>query len=477
MKTLTTDVAIIGAGTAGLTAYRAARRRDADTLLIEAGPYGTTCAREGCMPSKLLIAAADAAHHVDTADQFGIRVDERTIDGRAVMDRVRRERDRFVGFVVDSTESIDEAHRLRGHARFLGPNLLQVGDDLQVEARAIVIATGSTPWIPPELQHLKDRLMTNSEIFEMEDLPESIAVFGPGVIGLELGQALHRLGVRVTFFSPFQDLGSARDPEIQRVARKVFGEELDLQLNVQDIDVQEVSQGFRVRWQTEDGDHREATFEKALVTAGRRPNLKHLDLEKSGLALDDRGIPIHDTQTTQCGDSPIFIAGDASHRHAVLHEAADEGRFAGDNAARFPDVRANIRRIPLTITFTDPQMASVGRPYDEVDFDTHVVGEVSYDNQGRARVMGQNKGLVRIYGCKGRGCLRGAELFGPRVEHTAHLLAWAIQCQLTVEQTLRMPFYHPVIEEGIRTGLRDVSKNLKIQRPLQAGELRYGPGT
>src|SRR5438552_533944 len=191
------DVAVIGAGTAGLAAYRAARAAGASAVIIEAGAYGTTCARVGCMPSKLLIAAAEAAHAIDRAPGFGVHVDGATrIDGREVMDRVRRERDRFVGFVVDGVQAIPESDRIRGHAKFVDANTLEV-DGKRIEARSIVIATGSRPTIPPMLKDLGDRLIVNDDVFDWQDLPRSVAVFGPGVIGLEIGQALARLGVRV----------------------------------------------------------------------------------------------------------------------------------------------------------------------------------------------------------------------------------------------------------------------------------------
>jgi dihydrolipoamide dehydrogenase len=135
MQTRQVDVAIIGAGSAGLNARREVVRRGGRPLLIESGPYGTTCARVGCMPSKLLIAAAEVAHEIGRAELFGLRIaDGWRIDGRAVMARVRLERDRFAGFVVRQTESYPEAERLRGHARFVGPTTLQVDNHTRVEA-------------------------------------------------------------------------------------------------------------------------------------------------------------------------------------------------------------------------------------------------------------------------------------------------------------------------------------------------------
>ena len=149
MYTVQTDVAIIGAGSAGLPAYRAAKAAGASAILIEGGPHGTTCARVGCMPSKLLIAAAEAAHAAQHTAPFGVHVDGPVrVDGRAVMQRVKSERDRLVGFVLDSVDAIPAADKLTGYARFIDDGLLQVGDHTRVRARSVVIATGSSPVVP-----------------------------------------------------------------------------------------------------------------------------------------------------------------------------------------------------------------------------------------------------------------------------------------------------------------------------------------
>src|SRR5512134_3825958 len=174
MKTLTVDVAVIGAGTAGLAAYRAARARGARALVIEAGPHGTTCARVGCMPSKLLIAAAEAAHAIDTAPAFGVHAKGGLrVDSAAVLARVRRERDRFAGFMVDATEASPEAQRVRGHARFTGPTTLEVDARIRVEARTIVVAAGSHPFVPSPFDAIRDWILVSDDVFELEDLPES----------------------------------------------------------------------------------------------------------------------------------------------------------------------------------------------------------------------------------------------------------------------------------------------------------------
>lgn len=473
------DVAIIGAGTAGMSAYRAARKHTDSIVMIEGGPYGTTCARVGCMPSKLLIAAADSANHLHKAPMFGVHPGETRIDGKAVMARVRRERDRFVGFVLDAVEGFPEAHRLRGHARFLSPHRLVVDGKVELEAGRVVIATGSRPNLPGFLQEAKDRLVVNDDVFEWEDLPESVAVFGPGIIGLELGQALCRLGVRVRMFGVSGGVGPLQEEAIRKYALAAFNDEFPLDAESKVKSVERTDEGVRIVFTDPDRGEVAETFDYLLAATGRRPNVDGLDIQNADIAQDDRGSPLFDHYTLRCGDSHIFLAGDANNDAPLLHEAADEGRIAGDNAARYPDVRAGLRRVPLGIVFTDPQIATVGMSLGEVNErckGCYAVGEVSFEGQGRSRVIGANKGLLHVYGERGSGLFLGAEMFGPAAEHIGHLLAWAVQKRMTVSEMLEMPFYHPVIEEGLRTALRDLNRNLDIGPQPVERCLDCGPG-
>lgn len=476
MKTRQVDVAIIGAGTAGLNASREAKRAGANWLLIDPGPYGTTCARVGCMPSKLLIAAAERARDIAGAQLFGLQVNDWEVDGPAVLKRVRAERDRFAGIVSDLVESFDDANLLRGRARFVSPTSLVVDDEVRVTAKAIVIATGSSPWTPPQLEPVADAIMISDDIFEMQDLPKTMAIFGTGIIGLELGQALTQLGVAVEFFNPFEALGRFSDPKMIAETEKLLGAQLTLHLRSDVHSVQKVGDGFHIQWTDLNGNTHERTFERVLNATGRRPNIQGLDLEKAAIPLDERGHPISNPRTLQCGDAPIFIAGDASGHRPLLHEASDEGRTAGSNALRYPDVRAYIRKMSLEIAFTSPQMAIVGKRWSELDHDAIAVGEVSFADQGRARVMGVNQGLVRLYATKADCQLVGAELLGPRMEHMAHMLAWVMQQNIRVPDLLALPFYHPVLEEGLRTGLRNLADNLRVSGLCPPQDRGEGPG-
>ncbi len=484
MTPLDVDVAILGAGTAGLAARRAALDHTRSLVVIDPGPLGTTCARVGCMPSKLLIAAAEAAHAIHDAPAFGVHAGgPPRIDGPAVMHRVRTERDRFVGFVTDAIDAWPDGQRLPGVARFLAPGLLQVtspdgAGTVQVRARRVIIATGSRPRVPaPWKEALGDRLLVNDDVFAWRDLPRSVAVLGAGVIALELAQSLHRLGVRVRVYGRGGRIGPLTDPVLQAETARVMGAELTLRLDADAPVLQRDGAGIRVRV-GEGASRDDDAFDLALCAVGRVPNVESLDLAKAELPLDAHGVPRFDRRTGRVADTPVFIAGDVNDEVQLLHEAADDGRIAGDNAGRFPDVRVRPRRAGLAAVFTDPQMMIAGESHAHLRLRDarFATGAVSFEDQGRSRVMRRNRGRLHVYGECDTGRFLGAEMIGPAAEHLAHLLAWSVQRGDTVQQMLDAPYYHPVVEEGLRTALRELNAMLKMGPPPVERCLDCGPG-
>jgi len=199
--------------------------------------------------------------------------------------------------------------------------------------------------------------------------------------------------------------------------------------------------------------------DQVIAALGRQPNLDGLGLEHLGVTLDRHGMPPINLHSMQIADLPVYLAGDANGKAPLLHESADEGYIAGVNAlAEAPAHFAP--RTPLGIIFVEPNIAFVGKRYAELDPDTSITGTASFDNQGRARAAQRNAGLMHLYADKRTGELLGAEMCVPAGEHMAHLLALVIGRQLTVNDLLRMSFYHPVLEEGLRTALRDLAVQL-----------------
>ncbi|MGI9303521.1 MAG: FAD-dependent oxidoreductase, partial [Gammaproteobacteria bacterium] len=283
----------------------------------------------------------------------------------------------------------------------------------------------------------------------------------PGVIGLELGQALSRLGVRTLMFGRGGAIGPLTDPAVVESVSSAMSRELYFDPDADVTSMQRVNDAVRIDFVGLDGRRRTEIVDYVLAATGRIPNVQGLDLERTTLPLDAKGVPIFDPATLQIGHSHVFIAGDVNSDRPLLHEASDEGRIAGDNAGRHPHVKAGVRRSPLSIVFTDPQIAMVGQRFAELSHGRTAVGSASFEDQGRSRVMLRNKGLLRVYAEKETGLFLGAEMFGPRAEHLGHLLAWAHQAGMTVDQMLGMPFYHPVVEEGLRTALRDVRNKVQ----------------
>jgi dihydrolipoamide dehydrogenase len=455
------DVAIIGAGTAGLNAMSQARKADKTFVLINGGHWGTTCARVGCMPSKAFIQVAEDYHRREIFDRHGIEgEDSLSLDMVEGMEHVRDMRDIFVDRVLgSSTDNLPAENLLEGYARFVDSNTLQV-DDTTVRAKAIVIATGTHPVIPEAWKAMGDRVISTDEFFEQESFPNRMAVVGLGVIGLELGQALARKGVQVTGVEAAGQIAGLSDDIAHEVLLDLMRKEMDIWTGDQAM-------------LSDNGDSitltagaRSVEVDKVLVAIGRRPNLDNL-----GLALDDRGMPVFDRNSMQLGDLSIYLAGDVNGEAQILHEAGDEGKIAGYNAAHGASVRFK-RKTPLAITFCDPNIALVGQSWSQLkDNENVVVGEMRMGPVGRALIMGKNKGIMRVYVDRSDARILGATLVSVKGENVAHTLAWAIQQGLTVFDVLRLPFYHPVIEEALQAALYDVLKKLEVQAPGKVLEL------
>lgn len=453
-------VIIIGAGSGGLSARREVAKETNDYLVVDGGPLGTTCARVGCMPSKVLIQVAEDFHRREKFLEQGIHGAEGiSLNSSEVMRHVRKLRDRFVRGVTEGMESWKNEKLISGYARFVSDNTVEVNGE-QIQAEKIILATGTKPIIPEIFKGYERFLITTDEFFELEELPRSMAIIGLGVIGIELGQALARLGVDTLGVARRKNIAGITDSKLNDYVTRRLAENINLSFTgVQVIE----ERNSRLWLKTQD---KEIIADKVLVTTGRVHTLDNLGLEKTSIVLNDKGkIDFNPKTFNILGTDHLFLAGDLTGEKQILHEASDEGRIAGFNAVHA--VTAFQTRVPLGITFSDPNIAYVGQTYaqleeGEIDFE---VGEVLFEGQGRSIVKLKEVGMLRVYGHRRTGYLLGAELMAPSGEHLAHLLSWAISKNLTVNETLAMPFYHPVVEEGLRTALRDLRDKVEEMPP------------
>lgn len=447
------DVVIIGAGSAGLPARREVARVTDHYKVYDAGILGTTCARVGCMPSKVLIQAANDFYRKNKFPEQGILgADKLSIDIPAVMRHVRKLRDRFVRGVDQGMSSWINEKLERKFVTFKDAHTLFDGEE-EIKFKKAIIATGSRPLYPKEFENYKEKYCIDTDqIFEQIDFPKKIAVIGTGVIGIELGQALSRLGLDVVIIGRSRRIGGMSHPEINEYICDKF----ELEMNIDFTGIKNVSEEKnQLKIDTESDSY---LVEKVIVTAGRKSNIDRLKIENICTQFNKRGIPNFSKTTFQLDEHPhIFIAGDVNNEKTLLHEASDEGRISGYNSVA-TTITEYQTRTPIGVTFSDPNIAFCGQTYSElkdanIDF---AQGSVSFEGQGRSIVKLKEIGLLKVYGDKKNGEILGAEMFGPENEHIAHLLAWVISQKMKVKEVLALPFYHPVIEEGLRTALRDL---------------------
>ncbi|MBF7683806.1 dihydrolipoyl dehydrogenase [Acinetobacter sp. B5B] len=455
------DIIIIGAGSAGISAYTAAKKQTDHLLIINDGPWDTTCARVGCMPSKVLIASANQYHDAKNLSLVGIDA-KVTADLSGVLPRVREYRDRFTQGMQKTVDSWKAEHKINGKARFINSNTVEVNGK-QYQAKAFIIAVGSTPRPNDEWQKaVGDRLLTTDTLFELKTLPNSIAVVGSGTISTELALALHHLDVKTTIFARGKHIASATSPRIQELVIKALQPKLNVLFETSPDSLTLKDNQVEVNFTYQDQKQKIAV-DYVLNATGRVSHLDGLGLDQIDPTYSDlKQLPI-DEYTKQLAKHPIFIVGDAHTTTPVQHEASYEGKIAVKNVFNFPNVTEGKDLPPLSVVFSSPEIAIVGQSYKQlkdkqIDFET---GFASYENQGRATVLGKNIGGIEVYIEKDTQIFLGAEIFVTEGEHLAHLLAWILKQKPTIQDILSQPFYHPTLEEGVRTAFRDAKYKLK----------------
>jgi len=458
------DLIIIGGGTAGLSALKHAIKYTNKVLLVDDGPRGTTCALTGCMPYKSLINIANNNYELQNLEK-DIYNQQSQIDLVKALENVRKQRNHFLKYIEEDFKELSN-HIVYGKAVYRSANSIHV-DDKVYYARSSVIATGSSQTIPKQFRGVSKFILTSDNIFEQKTLPQNIAVIGLGAIGLEMSQALSRLGINVTAISNKPNIDVVNNKQVTQKITDMISNDCDLWLGC-NLQVKKSPDGKSVI--ISDG-FKQKEVDALFLATGRVPNIKNLNLAKIGVPTDPSGIPYYNKDNYQISNFPIYIAGDANNDNAILHEASFEGTTAANYALKNIMINTNKhyseKYVPLSIIFTNPQIAIVGN-IPEINSPEIVTGEASFDNQGRAVIEGENFGLLTIYANKYNGCIIGAEMLTPDAEHFAHYLSMAITHNHTVEEALRSPFYHPTLFEGLKTALKNTYKKLEIKnRPTK----------
>ena len=437
------DLCVIGAGSGGLTTAAAAAAFGVKVVLIERGAMGGDCLNYGCVPSKALIAAGKHVAAIREAKRFGISAGEPQVDFSAVKDHVRG--------VVDAIAPNDSVERfeslgvtvLKSHAEFVDEKTVSAAGQI-VQARRYVIATGSSPFVPP-IDGLKETpFFTNETIFDLRERPDHLVIIGGGPIGLELAQAHGRLGSKVTVLEAGSFLGRD-DPELAAVVLDRLREEgVSLRKGAKVVAVRKGDAGPSITIEA-GGGREEIAASHLLVAVGRAPNVEGLGLKAAGIDYDAKGIKVRaDLRTTNrrvyaVGD----IAGGPQFTHVANYQA---GLVLRPILFRLP-VKERRDHLPH-VTFTDPELGQVGATEAEAKASGALTDVLRwpYAENDRAQAERHTEGLVKLVLGKG-GRIIGAGVVGLAAGEMTNMLSLAVGKKMAVSDLRDFISPYPTLSE------------------------------
>ncbi|GHA50146.1 dihydrolipoamide dehydrogenase [Amylibacter ulvae] len=440
MERIKTDLCIIGAGSGGLSVAAGAVQMGASVVLLEGHKMGGDCLNYGCVPSKALIAAGKHAHAMTTGAPFGIKPVKPTVDYAAAKDHVSN--------VIKGIEPHDSVERFQGlgvnviteFGTFISPTEVQAGDKI-ITARRFVIATGSSPFVPPidgldGVPHF-----TNENIFDLREQPDHLIVIGGGPIGMELAQAHVRLGSKVTVLEGMKALGKD-DPELAAIAlERLRSEGIEI---VEGALAEKITGGAGdINVHTKDGKTYSGTH--LLMAVGRKPNVDKLDLEQAGIKPTRGGIKVDASLKTT--NKRVYAIGDVAAGLQFTHVAGYHAGVIIKSALFGLPSKAKTDHIPWA-TYIDPEMAQVGLTEEqarEKHGDKLEVVRFEYAENDRARAELATTGLIKVMVIKGRPV--GASIVGAQAGELIQIWALALANNLKMSAIANMVAPYPTLGE------------------------------
>jgi len=446
------DLAIIGAGSGGLTAARLARFFAKRVALIDKDRLGGDCLHYGCVPSKALIKASRVAHEAATAHRWGLSAQRVPTGLTAVNARVQRAI-ADIGTLED-VEALSEigVDVLLGGATFLDPHTLRAGDR-DITAKFVLIASGSRPAVPDVEGLAEVGYLTNEDVFDLSDLPGRLAVIGGGPIGVELAQALHRLGSTVTVLQRGPHLLPRDDAELIEILERQFADEgIDVRLGTVPSAAHRDGGDIVLTLGHTVGDG-ELRVDQILCAVGRVPTVESLGLDAAGITTTARGIAVN--ELLQTNQSHIYAVGDVTGGPAFTHYAGHQAAHAVRNI--FVPIKAKFAPGHLPwVTFTDPEIAHVGRTEAEVRAagDTCQIVRFPYSHNERAVTDAEPVGLMKFL-IDGKRRLIGAHIAGHCAGELINELTLAMNNDLTVDAIIGSIHAYPTYSFAIPIALYD----------------------
>jgi len=405
------DVIVIGSG-CGMNIVEEALAHDLSVALVDKGPVGGTCANLGCIPSKMLIFAADRIAEIQEAGKLGIEVEIKNIDFGFIMERMRksvRENHEHMKQGIAQTKNLD-FYESKGY--FVEDYTIEVSGE-KIKGEKIFIASGSRPLIPP-IKGLDDvDFLTNETVLQLKERPESIIIVGGGYIAVEYGHFFTAMGTEVTILEMADRLVLAEEPEIAEVLKKELGRRMDVYTNVRAEEVKGNELGITVTTtDAKSGAKKEFKAQRILIAVGRRSNADLLRVENTGVEVDKRGF-VTVNEYLETSKKNIFAVGDINGKQMFTHVANAEASVAADNAIHGNETKVDYSAAPHAV-YSHPQIASVGMT-EETARKTHkvLVGKAKYSDVAKGEAMMEETSFAKAVVDADTGKILGFHIIGP----------------------------------------------------------------
>lgn len=435
----TVDLAVLGGGPGGYVAAIRAAQLGMKVALVERDPFlGGTCLHRGCIPTKALLHYAHTFGEMKKAAEYGVLADNLRLD----VARMQAKKNDTVTRLARGIDGLIKKNRIRqvtGTGKLIKSGLLEV-DGTRLEARHIVLATGSSPIVLPGVTVDGKKVFTSDEILQLDRVPASMLVIGAGAVGLEFASIYNRFGTRVEVVEMLPRALPAEDEEISAELTKSFAKQgIKIRTSTKVERIETTAGGVKLTL-----DNKETLeAEILLLSVGRKPNSDGLPVE-----LEGRRVKVDEFCRTSLPG--VYAIGDLTPGPQLAHVASAEGILAVEHAAGHEVRPIDYGRIPGA-TYTHPEVASVGMTEKEAlekGYEVKV-GRFPWAALGKAAVIGETEGLVKIVAEARYGELLGVHIMGPSATDLIAEACVALQCEATVEELYRTIHAHPTLSEGI----------------------------
>jgi len=448
------DVIVIGSGS-GASIVEAYLYQGAKVAQVDRGPLGGTCLNVGCIPSKMLIFVADRAMEIQEAKKLGVDAQVKSIDFRAIMQRMRSTVDETRSHIREAIQQTEALDFYEEEGRFVSDYTLQVGTK-RIRGQKIFIACGARPFIPPIKGIDEVEYLTNESVFQLRQRPESLLIVGGGYIGAEFAHFFAAMGSRVILVGRNTRLVPDEEPEISELLKEKMARRMDVRTNAEVVEVKKKEKGYLVTAEEGDSNHREKfVAEKIMIAAGRKSNADLLKIEDGGIETDEQGyVKVNDYLETN--KENIWAFGDANGKFMFTHVANKEVAVAWHNSIHEHKIKMDYGAVPHAV-YSHPQIASVGltegRARKEFDI---MVGKAKYSDVAKGEAMMETKGFAKAIVEKGSQKLLGFHIIGPYAPILIQEVIQAMAHEGTTGWISRGMHIHPAMSELILATLSNL---------------------